>query len=73
MDCHAVGPASSILLSKAEVDGKPSVLLEIAAAYLETWATEENIGLVLVRELDSVENAVKTMNQVQAWKTPSRP
>ena len=41
-------------------------------SYLETWATQENIGLVLVRELDSVENAAKTMNQVQAWAEASR-
>ncbi len=40
--------------------------------YLEKWATEENIGLVLVRELDSVENAAKTMNQVQEWAEASR-
>ena len=41
-------------------------------SYLEKWATTENIGLVLVRELDSVENAAKTMNQVQEWAEASR-
>ena len=40
--------------------------------YLAKWATDENIGLVLVRELDSVENAAKTMNQVQEWAEASR-
>ncbi len=41
-------------------------------SYLEKWSTDENIGLVLVRELDSVENAAKTMNQVQEWAEASR-
>lgn len=41
-------------------------------SYLEKWATTENIGLVLVRELDSVENAAKTMNQVQEWAEAAR-
>ena len=41
-------------------------------SYLEKWSTTENIGLVLVRELDSVKNAAKTMNQVQEWAEASR-
>lgn len=41
-------------------------------SYLEKWSTDENIGLVLVRELDSVQNAAKTMNQVQEWAEASR-
>lgn len=41
-------------------------------SYLEKWAATENIGLVLVRELDSVENSARTMNQVQAWAEEAR-
>lgn len=41
-------------------------------SYLKKWSQEENIGLVLVRELSSVEDAAKTMNQVQEWCESSR-
>lgn len=41
-------------------------------SYLKKWAVNENIGLVLVRELTNVEVAAKTMNQVQEWAEESR-
>lgn len=40
--------------------------------YLKKWTETENIGFVLVRELPSVADAAKTMNQVQEWCESSR-
>lgn len=40
--------------------------------YLEKWSQEENIGLVLVRELPDVRSAAETMNQIQTWGEASR-
>lgn len=40
--------------------------------YLQKWSTDENIGLVLVRELPDVKSAAATMNQIQEWAESSR-
>ncbi len=41
-------------------------------SYLKKWTETESIGFVLVRELPSVEDAAKTMNQIQEWCENSR-
>lgn len=43
-----------------------------APAFLERWASEINVGFVLVRDLPSARVAAETMNQVQEWCEASR-
>lgn len=40
--------------------------------FLEKWASEINVGYVLVRDLANARAAAKTMNQVQSWSEASR-
>lgn len=41
-------------------------------SYLEEWCNEENIGMLLIRELNSVETAANTMNTIQEYAEGSR-
>ena len=41
-------------------------------SYLEEWCNEESIGMLLIRELNSVETAATTMNTIQEYAEGSR-
>lgn len=41
-------------------------------SYLEEWCNEESIGMLLIRELNSVETAATTMNTIQEYAESSR-
>jgi beta-glucosidase len=43
-----------------------------APAFLEKWATELNVGYILVRDLPDGRTAAQTLNQLQAWCEASR-
>lgn len=43
-----------------------------APAFLEQWASQLNVGYILVRDLPDGRTAARTLNQVQTWAEASR-